>query len=657
LLNSGLDLYRDGAAAEAATVFGAAVAAAPDYADARRLRGLALLRAGETQAGVADLARAVRLAPFASLAHLHHGIGLMALGRHGRAAARFRRAAMLAPEDPAPWINFAAALLALEQPKAARAAARRALRLEPGNFDAMQALARGHAAAGDAEAAEALLRRLVRTEPKRSAAWVDLGLLHARRGAMEAARAALRAALAADPACSAAAATLAGFSVLSGAQEEAIAALRGVLARDPGCVAARLNLANALLLDRDAAGAAAVLAGKPPPGREGAHWRAALALALTLLARDAEAAALLDEIRPPWGDAEILIVNRRLQLARRARDAATADDLAARLEALSGEERFLFEHRIIACFDLGRLFHEAGERPRAFAQWRRGHDLLKRLQPFSRPTHRDFIDASIAAFDAALLRDGPRAGTTDETAVFIVGLPRSGTTLTEQILASHRDAHGGGERPALHDLILARTGTALRAESARRLAAFDAAALDEMAAGFLAGLRREAASDARRITDKMPANALHLGFIARLLPRARIILCTRDPRDIALSIFQLRFFGYHPYAHDLADLAWYIAEHERLMAHWRRVLPPGHLMEVALTDWTDDFAGTLARVLEFVDLPHDPACERFHENTRLVRTASAAQIREKVHRRGIGRWRGYAAELAPVLEALGMDGA
>ena len=133
----------------------------------------------------------------------------------------------------------------------------------------------------------------------------------------------------------------------------------------------------------------------------------------------------------------------------------------------------------------------------------------------------------------------------------------------------------------------------------------------------------------------MPGNALLLGFIATLLPGARIILCRRDPRDVALSIFQLRFFGHHPYAHNPADLGWYIGQHERLMRHWQQVLPLP-VLEVALSDWVEDFHATLARVLAFLDLPHDPACERFYEQDRTVRTASAWQVRQPINARGIG---------------------
>ena len=130
-----------------------------------------------------------------------------------------------------------------------------------------------------------------------------------------------------------------------------------------------------------------------------------------------------------------------------------------------------------------------------------------------------------------------------------------------------------------------------------------------------------------------------------------MILCRRDPRDIGLSIYQLRFFGYHPYAHDLGDLGWYLGQHARLMAHWCEVLPIP-LLEVSLSDWVEDFRATLDRVLTFLGLPYDAACERFHAQQRLVRTASAQQVRRPVNARGIGRWRRYAAELPPLLAEL-----
>ena len=310
----------------------------------------------------------------------------------------------------------------------------------------------------------------------------------------------------------------------------------------------------------------------------------------------------------------------------------------------------MLEHRILSNFELASFRERRRETGRAFGHWHAGHALLRRVQPFSRERFAAFVETSIVAFDAARLRDGPRASLADPAPVFIVGMPRSGTSLTEQILAAHPLVHGAGERPNLHRTIGKLAGAALDPETIGRLAACDTASLNAASERYLAELRALDPA-ALRVTDKMPGNAQHLGFLATLLPGARVILCRRDPRDIGLSIFQLRFFGYHPYAHDLGDLGWYMGQHERLMAHWRAVLPLP-LLEVDLTDWVDDFSGTLRRVLDFLDLPYDPACERFFEQRRRVRTASAEQVRQPINARGIGRWRRYKAWLGPMIDEL-----
>ena len=141
-----------------------------------------------------------------------------------------------------------------------------------------------------------------------------------------------------------------------------------------------------------------------------------------------------------------------------------------------------------------------------------------------------------------------------------------------------------------------------------------------------------------------------------MLPGAKIIHCVRDPRDIGLSIFTFRFHGVHAYAHDLADLGWTIGQQLRLMDHWKAVLP-NPILTVRLQDWVEDFDATLARVLEHLELAPDPACARFWEADRDVRTASFAQVRQPINARGLGRWRTYAAELQPLIAELTAAGA
>ena len=183
-------------------------------------------------------------------------------------------------------------------------------------------------------------------------------------------------------------------------------------------------------------------------------------------------------------------------------------------------------------------------------------------------------------------------------------------------------------------------GAGESAESIARIATLDQAALDSESEAYLKELHA-LAPEKTRIVDKMPGNYLYVWLIALLFPKAKIIHCTRDPRDIGFSIFTFRFHGEHGYAHDLADLGWMIGEQHRLMRHWKTALPLP-ILTLRLDDWVKSFDATLARVLEFVDLPPDPACARFYEADARVRTVSRSQVRQPVNARGLGRWRAYA---------------
>jgi len=243
------------------------------------------------------------------------------------------------------------------------------------------------------------------------------------------------------------------------------------------------------------------------------------------------------------------------------------------------------------------------------------------------------------------------AGAVDgAAAVFIVGMPRSGTSLVEQILSCHRAVFGAGERAEIGlaaERIARETGVAYPAA----VETLDPATLARHGEAYLDGLRR-LAPEARRITDKMPANFLHLGLIARILPGARVIHCRRDPRDVCLSCFAHDFFQGNEFSNDLADLARYWRAHHRLMAHWRRVLPLD-MLEVRYEALVADQEGESRRLIDFCGLDWDPACLDFHKARRVVRTSSSVQVRRPIFTGSIGRWRAFAAELAPLTAALG----
>jgi hypothetical protein len=249
------------------------------------------------------------------------------------------------------------------------------------------------------------------------------------------------------------------------------------------------------------------------------------------------------------------------------------------------------------------------------------------------------------------------ADPTSPRPIFILGMPRSGTTLTEQILASHPDVHGAGE---LHDLLtIVQRPTAQAAAAASMPAPGFPDNLMHATAQTLSlwgaeyrGRLRQRAPDARCITDKMPANFFALGLISAMLPEARIVHVRRNPLDTCLSNFMHLFNAGQEHTYDLAELGSYYADYARLMEHWRTVLPAGSFLEVQYEDIVADLEGQARRLIDYCGLAWDDACLDFHRNTRDVRTASLMQVRQPLYRGSVERWRRYEEFLAPLRAAL-----
>jgi tetratricopeptide (TPR) repeat protein len=313
-------------------------------------------------------------------------------------------------------------------------------------------------------------------------------------------------------------------------------------------------------------------------------------------------------------------------------------------------------------FTLGYLLSQAGSGDEAFEHFRQGNAIcrarfLQSGKAFDPMEHSRFVDRIMTVFSNEYFERRQSHGLETELPIFIVGMPRSGTTLVEQILSHHPIVFGAGEIGDLSRLVKelpARLRTAARfPESVLEM---DDARLCEFGEDYVNGLKAYAAAQSSageivRITDKMLENYLYLGLAAAFFPRARIIHCRRDPRDVCVSCF-FTFFGGLNFTWDLGDLGSYYRDHDRLMAYWRSVVPVP-IFEVVYEELVENQETVTRRLLEFCGLPWDERCLKFHENRCPVQTMSKLQVRQPIFASSVGRWRRYAAHLGPFLEALG----
>ena len=301
-------------------------------------------------------------------------------------------------------------------------------------------------------------------------------------------------------------------------------------------------------------------------------------------------------------------------------------------------------------FGLGKLLDEQGHYDAAFEQFREANALKPRR--FDTSKHRRFIDSMIKTFDHDTIARLARSSLLNDRPVFIIGMPRSGTSLVEQILSSHPQIHGAGE---LQDILrmAERLPKMVKLEHPYPVCVtgLDTGVADTLAGEYLDHLRA-LAPDARCVTDKLPGNFLHLGLISRLFPGARIVHCRRDPIDTCLSCYFQNFTADHGYAYNLEHLGFYYRQYERLMHHWFSVVD-NPILVVHYEQLVRDTKPTVQAMLEFCSVPWDDVCLHFYESGRPVTTASYDQVRRPPYTTSIGRWRHYARYLQPLRTALG----
>ena len=316
-------------------------------------------------------------------------------------------------------------------------------------------------------------------------------------------------------------------------------------------------------------------------------------------------------------------------------------------DSIGPTQRAALHHELVGMLDRQGKFEQA------FSHAAEAHRLGRR--PYDPLQHAAFVNDSIRYFTPRKLQSLSRAQAAAPRPVFIVGMPRSGTSLVEQILASHPDVHGAGE---LDDIARVMQTAQQSLRSAGKYPdCLDALRPDEAdrLARLYTNRLRSLSATATIVTDKMPLNFLSLGFLGLLFPNAQVIHCVRDPLDTCLSCYLTSLQHGIAFTHDLGHLAAFYRDYRRLMDRWRAVLTIP-MLEIRYEQVVQDTEGEARRMTEFLGLPWDARCLRFHENPRHVGTSSAGQVRTPIYRSSIGRWRQYEPRLGELVTALRESG-
>jgi tetratricopeptide (TPR) repeat protein len=605
--------HLQGDSAEAVRLLDSLIARRRDWLSVHQEKALILRASGDLAGSVASLREVTRLDPARAAAWGLVADMLTTLGEQ-TAADEAMREYLKAASRPEVLVR-AAELVAQSKLAEAEPICRDFLRHSPDDIDALRLLGEIAARLGVFEDAEQLFARCVQLAPGFHLARGGYAHVLMKQGKFEQSLAQIDQLLAVDPDNSAYRILLASVLIRVGRHEEAIDNYQRVVAR-PGHTA----------LDLASLGHALKTIGRTPQ-------------AITAYRR----AVALD---PLFGEAYWSLANLKTF--------EFTDQDVESMRAATASGRCSTREYPALCFALGKAYEDRGQYEQAFAQYQSGNTRRRADVRYSaEDNHTGMLELMQCCTPELFERNAGR-GCTDPAPIFIVGLPRSGSTLVEQILASHSQVDGTAELPDIIEMARRLSGKQRPRDPSRYpaiLHELDAAQLQALGEEYLARTRIQRRG-APFFIDKMPNNFPHIGLIQLILPNAKIIDARRHPLACCFSAFKQLFATGQNFSYDLTDLGRYYADYVALMAHWESVLP-GRVLRVFYEETVRDTEAAVRRLLEYCGLPFEVACLRFYETERAVRTASSEQVRRPIYRDAIEHWQHFEPYLAPLKQALG----
>jgi tetratricopeptide (TPR) repeat protein len=676
-------LHRQGRLDEAERLYRAILKLSPEHFGALHYLGMIATAQGSPEEAERLIRQALTLRDDAA-ARSNLGTVLAALGRHAEAIEAYERALCLMPGDADVHVNLGASLHALGRNQEAITHFETALASNPQSTEARNNLGNALMALGRTQEAVAHYQEALAGRPDFAEAQYNLGRAMMALHRTDEAIAYYRKAIALRADYFEAHENIAQALVVADRSADAVGHFETILSLKPDNAEAHNNLGQVLAQLRRTEGAVE-------------HFRAAIALnpdfvearvnlgsSLNFLERSTEAMDQFDTalaIDPACAGAYhgIGVVKQTFGLQEEARQAfdravELAPDVPEYYQGLADIKRFTRndphlpalerlamdasrfgkEQRIALDFALGKAYGDIGEYERSFSHLLKANALKRATVDYDEAATLDMFPHIKKVFDADLLGRTRCLGDPSTIPILVVGMPRSGTTLVEQILASHPNVHGAGELPWMNETARKLRGADVNGYFPEAAKSWSAAQLHDLGGQYVQYLRTKA-PDAKHVTDKMPMNFRFVGMIHMLLPNARIVHTRRDAADTCLSCFTKNFSGAIDYTYDLAELGRYWCAYDNLMSHWREVLPPGAMLEVQYEELVADFDSQARRLVAYCGLEWDDRCLAFHRTQRPVRTASVNQVRQPIYANSIGRWLPYKDLLGPLLHELGLS--
>jgi tetratricopeptide (TPR) repeat protein len=565
---------------------------------------------GEVAAALAVYERLCRDDPENAQALRYLGLARFQLGQHQEGIVYVQRSISLTPHNAPAWSDLGRMYALLNRRQEAMRCFRQSVRVDPCYADGWHNLGTVFKQLGEHEAAFAALKNALLLDPTRADTYLNLGNLLIGADQFEDAVECFERAAQHDPTLAAARSRLAHEFSQRGRVKRAEALFRQSLGLDPDHLQGWFGLGRTL--------------------EDLGQAEGALSCYLNVLAR-----------RPGHPRA----LEQYLGLVR----GEAQGEIMAVAHAALANAAVQDEAKALIGYGLAKYHDRRGEYAEAAAAGQVANSARRRVSgPLDRAKLAARIDGLIATYDADFFAHRTHFGCNTDQPVLIVGLPRSGTTLTEQILAAHPLLHGAGELPDLARIAIRSTEDREKPWQAALM--LDVIKSRALADEYLRALRDSAPRERLRISDKSPLNFFHLAFAALLFPGARVVHCRRDARDTALSIWMENFNADQRYATDFDDLAFFAAQYERLMRHWRSVLPLP-ILEVHYEETVEDVEAQARRLMTFLAVPWDARCLSFYKSERTVQTPSRWQVRQPIYTHSVGRWRAYANHLPGLLTA------